>query len=74
MFLYFLLHRGDICFAVTNGLFKPTYMDLRKIVCKFESNRVENVGSVLPISTHLLSHLDDPLQVLRMYRSSLVPS
>ncbi|KAG0553298.1 hypothetical protein KC19_12G000200 [Ceratodon purpureus] len=29
--------------------------------------KVENVGSVLPISTHLLSHLDDPLQVLKMY-------
>ncbi|KAH9544031.1 hypothetical protein CY35_13G095800 [Sphagnum magellanicum] len=30
-------------------------------------NRVEKIGTVLPISTHLLSHLDDPLQVVNMY-------
>ncbi|KAL2643336.1 hypothetical protein R1flu_010923 [Riccia fluitans] len=29
--------------------------------------KVENGQSVLPISTHLLSHLDDPLEVLRTY-------
>ncbi|KAL3684912.1 hypothetical protein R1sor_002934 [Riccia sorocarpa] len=29
--------------------------------------KAENGQSVLPISTHLLSHLDDPLQVLRTY-------
>lgn len=32
--------------------------------------KLEKVGSVLPISTHLLSHLDDPLQVLKMYAMS----
>jgi len=30
-------------------------------------SRVEKIGTVLPISTHLLSHLDDPLQVVNMY-------
>jgi hypothetical protein len=30
-------------------------------------HKVEKIGTVLPISTHLLSHLDDPLQVVNMY-------
>ena len=41
--------------------------------CAGFGSRVEDVGSVLPISTHLLSHLDDPLQVLKMQGFYLFP-